>query len=118
MFSRGCCFSCRFCACQPKKVRFRTGKNIRSELEFLKEKYGIKGFSTVDDNSIINKEILYNICDCIKDLNLKWNTLSRVDMVEYDKLKVMRESGCIEIKYGIESGSQKILDLMDQESYG
>jgi len=115
MFSRGCPFSCNYCAAPQKKVQYRSGENIRKELVLLKKEYGIEGFSIVDDNSIINKKKLSEICNSIADLGLKWITLSRVDTVDKNILEQMRDAGCIEIAFGAESGSQKILNAMNKK---
>ncbi|MCD4744046.1 MAG: radical SAM protein [Desulfobacteraceae bacterium] len=115
MFTRGCPFNCNFCSSGNRYVQFRCPKNIRNELIFLKEKYKIEGFAIVDDNAIINKKKTMEYCALIEDLNLKWSALSRVDTVNREILESMSTSGCIEIKYGIESGSQKILDMMNKK---
>ncbi|MBE2187989.1 MAG: B12-binding domain-containing radical SAM protein [Candidatus Kapabacteria bacterium] len=114
MFSRGCPYSCYFCAAPQKKVQYRTGENIRRELETLIAQYQISGFSIVDDNSIINKENLSEICDSITDLNLKWITVSRVDTITVQVLRAMKKAGCIEIAFGVESGSDAILAAMNK----
>ena len=115
MFTRGCSFSCNFCSSGNRYVQFRCPVSIRNELIFLKEKYKIEGFAIVDDNAIINKKKIMEYCASIKDLNLKWSALSRVDTVNSEILENMSSSGCIEIKFGIESGSQKMLDLMNKK---
>jgi radical SAM superfamily enzyme YgiQ (UPF0313 family) len=115
MFSRGCPFSCYFCAAPQKTVQFRSGKNVRDELILLRKEYNIEGFSVVDDNSIINKRRVSNICEAISDLGLKWTTLSRVDTVDKNTLEKMRNAGCIEIAFGVESGSEKILGSMNKK---
>ena len=51
----------------------------------------------------------------IGKFNLKWSTLARVDNVDLELLKELKNNGCIEIKYGVESGSQKMLDLMNKK---
>jgi radical SAM superfamily enzyme YgiQ (UPF0313 family) len=112
MLTRGCPFSCHFCAVLQKKVQYRTAQNIKEELQHLKSKYHIEGFAITDDNFIVNKKMVKNFCLAIKDLDLKWSALSRVDTVDYETLDLMHESGCIEIKFGVESGSMKILSAM------
>ena len=112
--SRGCPYSCNFCANQEHNIRYRTGKNIRKELEFLIKEYGIKGFCITDDNFIVDKNRIEDICNEIAPLNLKWSSLSRVNTVNEELLLKLKESGCVEIKYGIESGSPRILDLMNK----
>lgn len=112
MMSRGCPFSCRFCAVLQKKVQYRSGQNVRLELEYLKNKYNITGFAIVDDNFVVNKNRVLDICKSIKCLDLKWSALSRVDTVDYELLESMKNAGCIEIKFGVESGSEKLLSAM------
>jgi coproporphyrinogen III oxidase-like Fe-S oxidoreductase len=62
----------------------------------------------------LNKENVKNICKSIKELNLSWATLSRVDRLDNNTLEVMKDSGCYELEIGVEAGSQKILDLMNK----
>lgn len=115
LFSRGCPYYCNFCANQNHNVRYRSKDNIKEELELLINDYEIKGFCVVDDNFLVNKEKAMEIIGEIGKLNLKWSTLARVDNVDLELLKELKNSGCIEIKYGVESGSQKMLDLMNKK---
>lgn len=112
MISQGCPFSCNFCAAQQRKMQYRSGWHIRQELQYLKDIYAIEGFAVVGDNFLVNKKRVHDICDSIADLDLKWSTLSRVDIVNHDILEVMHDAGCIEIKFGVESGSETILKSM------
>ncbi len=112
MTSQGCPFSCNFCAAQQRRMQYRSGWHVRQELEHLKTVYGIEGFAVVGDNFLVNKKKVRDICESIGSLGLKWSTLSRVDTVDYESLEIMRDAGCIEIKYGVESGSEAILKAM------
>ena len=112
MFSRGCPFPCRFCAAGQTRIQYRSGTSARRELVDMIERYGIEGFAIVDDNFIVNKARVRDICTHITDLRLKWSALSRVDTVDEALLADMAASGCLEIKYGMESGSPKILKAM------
>jgi radical SAM superfamily enzyme YgiQ (UPF0313 family) len=112
MLSRGCPFSCHFCAVMQKKVQYRSGANIRIELEHLKQIYRIEGFAVVDDNFVVNKRMVREACGAISDLGLPWSALSRVDTVDYELLRVMHDAGCIELKFGVESGSERMLEAM------
>lgn len=118
MLSRGCPFSCHFCATVQKKLQYRSGSNIRMELEQLKRDYKIEGFAVVDDNFVVNKSMVRNICESIYDLGLQWSALSRVDTVDYELLEAMHNAGCIELKFGIESGSERILRAMGKNISG
>lgn len=113
---RGCPFPCRYCASAQTRVQYRTGANIRAELEMLKSNYGIEGFAVVGNDFILSKNNVYDIADSIEDLDLHWATLSRVDRVDVDVLAAMKRSGCYELEFGVESGSQRILDAMDKRA--
>jgi anaerobic magnesium-protoporphyrin IX monomethyl ester cyclase len=112
MFSRGCPFPCRFCAASQTKIQYRSGTSARSELLLLKEMYGIEGFAIVDDNFIVNKRKVHEISASVKDLGLMWSALSRVDTVDENLLEAMHSAGCLEMKYGMESASPRILAAM------
>jgi radical SAM superfamily enzyme YgiQ (UPF0313 family) len=112
MLTQGCPYSCNFCASQQKRILYRSPWHIQKELIHLIKTYSIEGFAVVGDNFLVNKRKTKDICDAISGFNLKWSTLSRIDTVDYEILESMQEAGCIEIKFGVESGSQKMLDAM------
>lgn len=114
MPGRGCPFPCRYCASAQTNVQYRSGSSIRQELMHLIDTYDIQGFAVVGNDFILNNRNVYDICASIDDLDLKWATLSRVDRINPDILKVMHKAGCYEIEFGVESGSQRILDTMDK----
>jgi radical SAM superfamily enzyme YgiQ (UPF0313 family) len=112
MFSRGCPFPCSFCAAGQTRIQYRSGSSARLELSHLVERYQIGGFAIVDDNFIVNKRKVGDICDHVADLGLRWSALSRVDTVDAALLGKMAAAGCIEVKYGMESGSERLLKAM------
>jgi len=112
MFSRGCPFPCSFCAAGQTRIQYRSGASARTELTHLIDQYRIEGFAIVDDNFIVNKRKVGDICEQIEDLGLRWSALSRVDTVDAPLLQKMARSGCIEVKYGMESGSEPLLKAM------
>lgn len=112
MFSRGCPFPCRFCAGGQTRIQYRSGPSTRRELEDLIDRYRIDGFAIVDDNFVVNRRKVRDVCHSIQDLNLRWSALSRMDTVDRELLEDMATSGCIEIKFGMESGSEALLKAM------
>lgn len=116
MFSRGCPFPCNFCAAGQTKIQYRSGESARMELIHLMKTYAIEGFAIVDDNFVVDKKKVANICRAIVDLKLRWSALSRVDTINESLLQLMAEAGCIEIKYGMESGSEKLLKAMKKNT--
>ena len=114
--SRGCPFNCYYCQKEPQFRRERSVSNIISELKFLKNKYNIKGITFFDNLLVFNKRRTIELCKEIKKLNLKWDCSARVDTIDLKILKIMKEAGCIWFELGIESGSNKILKLMNKQT--
>jgi anaerobic magnesium-protoporphyrin IX monomethyl ester cyclase len=114
MPGRGCPFPCRYCASAQTTAQYRSGENVRQELLHLIERYNIGGFAVVGNDFILSKTNVADICASIADLNLQWATLSRVDRVDPHTLALMRSAGCYELEFGVESGSQRVLDAMDK----
>ena len=118
VFSRGCPWKCTFCG-SPRfwggKLRFHSPENFVKHLELLYNK-GITSFYISDDNFTINSSKVIKICKRIieKDLKIVWVAISRVSYIDDEILYWMRKAGCTQISYGIESGSEKIRDLLNK----
>lgn len=116
--SRGCPYNCAFCCkITENKVRLRKIEDVVNEVGILTNKYGYKNIIFEDDNFCINPIRVKQICERIKDFNLNIRICPRIDSLDYELLKVLRDAGVTEISFGIESGSQKMLDLMNKELY-
>ena len=118
-FSRGCPWKCTFCGSPKfwgKKIRFHSPENFVRHLEILHDK-GVTFFYVSDDNFTINKNRVIEICKRIleKDLKIVWVAISRVSYIDEDILYWMRKAGCTQISYGVESGSEKIRDLLNKK---
>jgi anaerobic magnesium-protoporphyrin IX monomethyl ester cyclase len=122
MTSRGCPFSCRFCAAEHlsgKKMRFRSNADLMDELEYLRDTFGISRFSIVDDNFISSREHILSFCESLMErkINMKWNTSTngiRLNVLDREIITTMERSGCYSVAVGMESGSQRVLDLMNK----
>lgn len=116
--SRGCPGQCTFCDVGGvgRKVRYFSAEYVIKMIEYLMTNYGINDFLIYDDNFVTLKSRTEKICEEIinRKLKIHWSCSARIDMVSPDILKLMRKAGCWQIEYGIESGSQKILDLMQK----
>jgi anaerobic magnesium-protoporphyrin IX monomethyl ester cyclase len=117
MTSRGCIFWCDFCSAVRmfgRRFRMRSPKNVVDELEYLHNTYGADNFTFYDDTFTINQPRTAEICKEIinRKLKIQWDCETRVDMVTKELLLTMREAGCYAIWYGVESGSQRIIDAM------
>ncbi len=117
--TRGCPGKCTFCG-SPKfwgpKVRFHSVEYFIDELERLYKK-GINFFYFSDDTFSVDKKRVIDICNNIleKGLKITWVAISRVNYMNEDILYWMRKAGCIQISYGVESGSKKIRALLNKK---
>jgi anaerobic magnesium-protoporphyrin IX monomethyl ester cyclase len=111
--SRGCPNNCSFCGSQSmwgRKVRFRSAENVITEIKNMKDNYGIKYFKFLDDTMVLRKKRLEELCNGIKPLGIVWRASTRVDCADVKSLRMMKEAGCVEVGYGIESLDQEVLD--------
>jgi len=113
--SRGCPGQCVFCArivYENKGTYFSAGRVMDMVNDFYYN-YGIREIQFRDDNFTVFRKRLLELCKKLKNANLDlvWSSTGRVDTVTPEVLKAMKEAGCWQIWFGIESGSQRILDL-------
>jgi anaerobic magnesium-protoporphyrin IX monomethyl ester cyclase len=114
--SRGCPFKCAFCSNNVwgKKVRQRSVENVITEIEKIKNELGFDRVVFIDDTFSINKKRVYGISEGLKRLGIKWRCFIRANNIDFDMLKNIKDSGCVEVGIGIESGSQIILDNVNK----
>jgi len=117
MTSRGCTFWCEFCTAVRmfgRMYRTRSPKNVVDELVFLQKKYGAEQFTFYDDTFTVNQARTAEICDEIiaRNLKIEWDCETRVDMVTKELLQKMKNAGCTAVWYGLESGSQRLLNAI------
>ena len=115
--SRGCPFGCTFCSAPKmfgREVRFRNPKLVVHEVEYIHKELGFEEIHFVDDTFTLNPRPAQAICHEIiaRGLHIKWHAYSRVDTINQDLLKIMKQAGCYYICFGIESGSQQVLDTI------
>jgi len=111
--SRGCPGRCRFCGSPDfwgkGCVRFHSAKWFVDHLEHLVNR-GITHFFVSDDTFTMDKRLVIDVCSTIvsRKLNITWSAISRVDFIDEEILFQMRKAGCIQLSFGIESGSETI----------
>lgn len=116
--SRGCPYKCSFCATSvifPDKIRKRSAENVILEIEDVVCKFKVREIAFVDDIFTVDYKRVVKICDALKKMNLIWICNSSVNTVNEDILKIMAESGCKAIEFGIESGSERILKTIEKK---
>jgi len=117
--SRGCPFSCIFCSSSRlfgKTWRARSPENVIEEIKLLKNKYGVREIEFLDDTFTLNKKRAEKICELLikEKLDISWSCSSRVDTIDESLIEKLKKAGCHTIYVGVESGSQKILNIIDK----
>ena len=114
--SRGCPYACSFCSKEVWQhgTRFHSTDYVISELEHIINKYNFKHILFLDDTITIRKKRLLELCSRMEQLDIKWRCYARTTTTK-EMLVAMKKAGCVEIGVGVESGSQKILDIVDKK---
>jgi anaerobic magnesium-protoporphyrin IX monomethyl ester cyclase len=118
--SRGCVYNCTFCGSinfWGNCWRKRSADDVLDEIKWLIEKYNIKSIYFFDDNFPVDKNRVRAICRGIIDNNwkIKWACCSHIKLLNRELLEEMKESGCISIDFGVESGSDLILKNINKK---
>jgi radical SAM superfamily enzyme YgiQ (UPF0313 family) len=94
----------------------RSPKNVVDEMQLIHDKYGVNQVTFYDDAFTVDRERTIKICAELRArrLDLIWDCGTRVDMVDRDLLRAMREAGCFAVWLGVESGSEAILGAMNK----
>ncbi|MBL9094416.1 MAG: B12-binding domain-containing radical SAM protein [Planctomycetaceae bacterium] len=133
--SRGCPFKCNFCInsvinnnkllkqihgsvqeAPSKAQRFRSVDSLAAEIEMLRSRYGVTDFHFADEEFITHRKRLEEVCSAVEPLGVTWSTSGRADWATEDKLSRMKKAGCTYVLFGVESGSQTLLDAMDKNA--
>ena len=118
MSSRGCPFSCDFCS-RPifgNNFRARSASKVADEVEEAIS-LGYNRIWFADDCFTLNRKLLIEVCDEIINRKLKigWECLSRVDTLDSEIADKMKQAGCVRMFFGIESGNDLILKIMNKQ---
>ena len=115
--SRGCPYPCIYCAShivQGKKVRRRSVANVVAEIGELVRDYAIHGFYICDDLVTGDREWMMEFARTLarEQPGLRWACQARVDRADEEMLTAMKQAGCVQLDFGVESGSDKTLKTM------
>jgi len=118
--SRGCPYQCTFCSTRlmwGPRYRTRSPFKIVDEMQNISERLGFRRITLEDDNFTFDQARAKEICNEIikRKLDVNWSCSTRVDNFDRDLLCMMKKAGCDEIYLGIESGSQKTLNMVKKD---
>ena len=121
--SRGCPFQCIYCGSHNifgRKTRRRSVKNVVDEIEHLQKEFGITGIYYCDDTFTLSPKWVREYCEELtkRNLGIKWAGQSRVDQTDIELMRLMKESGLVQLDFGVESGSEKILKVLGKGGAG
>ncbi|MBK9384060.1 MAG: B12-binding domain-containing radical SAM protein [Planctomycetes bacterium] len=117
--TRGCPYRCTFCQKEltGRGYRVRGIANIVDEMEELVGRYRPGSILFIDEIFTLRKKRIYELCDEIRrrKLNVRWVCNTRADCVDFPMLRAMYEAGCRRIYYGWESGSRRVLEVLQKD---
>jgi len=117
--SRGCPNQCTFCdrSVFGREMRLRSPENIAAEIETLYRQYSIQEIAFVDDTFTLKPQRIIELFRILDEKNIRfpWTCMSRINTVDYEILKFMKEHGCWHISFGIESGNEEILRMIKKK---
>ena len=121
--SRGCPHKCGFCydpVFHKRKWRAKSPERVADELEFVAKKYGVEQIFFTDDELAVSKKRLAAIAELMikRGVKLQWPVFSRANYVvdyEDDFLDLLRRAGCDWVNFGVESGSERILNMITKQ---
>jgi anaerobic magnesium-protoporphyrin IX monomethyl ester cyclase len=115
--SRGCPYKCIYCGLPyNRKYKKRSVDNVMQEVKEI-QNLGFEFVSFSDDIFTMDRDRVLEICKRMKqdNINIKWGCSTRADRVDYELLKTMYDAGCIDIRFGVESGNERVRNKIIQK---
>ncbi|HNQ49903.1 MAG TPA: radical SAM protein [Candidatus Omnitrophota bacterium] len=118
---RGCPYNCIFCAQRARnkgKVRRRSVRSIVDEISAIVRDSGVRNFLFFNETFNLDASFVKGLCSEIlgRSLRIRWICSARPDLVTRDVLSIMKKSGCIELRYGLESANDEILSYLGKNT--
>jgi anaerobic magnesium-protoporphyrin IX monomethyl ester cyclase len=115
---RGCPYTCKWCsrAVYGLSYRRRSAKLVVEELAWMQQNYQVDGFWFVDDVFTISHKWLAAFAEelMLKGIEIRYECITRADRMNEEVVALLEQTGCFRVWIGAESGSQRVIDLMDR----
>lgn len=118
--SRGCPYLCTYCANTAiwgtRNIRLRTPESVVEEIIHLRDTYGVSRVTLWDDHLTTNKKRVVDFCNLLinENVGVKWLSFARANTIDSELLNLMEKAGCYELQIGVESGSDRILTMVNK----
>lgn len=121
MTSRGCPFQCIWCGTQTtfgRRVRRRSVDNVIAEIKSLQRDYHIDSIWFVDDTFTLDRSWVIEFCHKLQEekIKLKWDGNAHVTTIDAELVEVMKKAGLVQLDFGVESGSERVLKALKKNS--
>jgi radical SAM superfamily enzyme YgiQ (UPF0313 family) len=115
--TKGCVSRCTFCHRWEKGYRMRPTDQIVTHLQYLKDRYDVAFLSIGDENFGSNRKLTHELVEALGEMGFLWRASGvRARTVDLETLKYWKANGCLAVFFGIESGSQQMLDVMEKNT--
>ncbi len=114
LMTRGCPGKCTFCNSAETTLRARSADKVVDEIQHMRETYGIREIQFYDDTFTIFKPNVMRFCQLMKErkLGVSWTAFVRTDCFSVELAQAMKDGGCHQVMFGVESGDDDILDVI------
>jgi radical SAM superfamily enzyme YgiQ (UPF0313 family) len=114
--SRGCPYPCTFCSVAPVwdlASYHRSARSVVAEMKDLHERTGTELFLFQDEFFVSGRERVLAFCEELEaqKLDVMWKAFGRINLTDEKMMRAMVDTGCVEIRFGVESGSNRVLEL-------
>lgn len=114
--AKGCVAKCTFCHRWDKGIRYIPMDLLRQRVQFLVEHYNVGFLQILDENFGTDRKWLAEFCEVMRRFDILWQVGGmRVNCIDPERLHMMKDAGCVAVIFGMESGSEKILRVMDKK---
>jgi len=120
IISRGCPFNCNYCGAKviwKRKVRRRSIHNVIKEIDYLFEKSSSRHINFWDDSFTHNRKYTFELMSQLKKYEgLSFSCITRLDLIDKEMLTSLKGAGCVNLLFGVESGNDNILKLINKKT--